>query len=61
MITEDGQAKYALWELVDLGNFEGLTRDGKPITKSFGGDKEAMMKTVLVPPTAIEIAKKSEE
>ena len=61
LITEDGQAKYALWEMVDNGIFEGLTRDGKPITKSFGGDKEAMMKTVLVPPTAIEIAKKSKE
>jgi len=52
LITVDGQAKYALWDMVDQGVFNGLTRNGNPITKSFGGDKEAMMKTVLVPPTS---------
>ncbi len=55
LITADGQAKYALWEMVDNGTFDGLTRGGKPITKTFDGDKEALMKTVLVPPTASEI------
>ena len=55
LITVDGQAKYALWEMVDNGTFDGLTRGGKPITKTFDGDKEALMKTVLVPPTASEI------
>ena len=44
------QAKYALWDLVDAGAFEGLTRDGKPITKTYNGDKAALMKTVEVPP-----------
>jgi exo-beta-1,3-glucanase (GH17 family) len=52
LFTKDGQAKYVLWEAVDNGTFDGLTRGGKPITKTFGGDKEALMETVLVPPTA---------
>ena len=51
LMTVDGQAKFALWGMVDDGIFEGLSRGGNPITKSFGGDKEALMKTVSVPPT----------
>jgi exo-beta-1,3-glucanase (GH17 family) len=49
------QAKYALWDMVDTGVFDGLTRDGKPITKTFDGDKAAMLQEVKVPPTAKEI------
>ena len=30
--------------------FEGLTRDGNPIVKSYGGDEEALMKEVKLPP-----------
>lgn len=52
LINLKGQAKYPLWELVDKGVFDGLTRDGVPITKTFNGDKDAMMKQVLVPPSA---------
>ena len=55
LINLQAQAKYALWDLVDAGVFEGLTRDGQPITKTFNGDKEAMMKTVKVPPTDAKI------
>ena len=44
LITADGQAKYALWQMVDDGVFDGLSRGGQPIRKSFNGDKEAMMK-----------------
>lgn len=55
LFTVDGKAKYALWDLVDKGVFKGLSRNGNPITKTYGGDKEALMKDVLVPPTAKEI------
>lgn len=55
LFTADGQAKYTLWELADNGIFEGLTRGGQQITKTYNGDKEALMKDVLVPPTADEI------
>ena len=55
-MTIDGQAKYALWDLVDKGAFEGLTRNGNKITKTFGGDKEAMMKDFLAPPSENDIS-----
>ena len=51
LFTKDGKAKYALWDMVDEGVFKGLTRNGNAITKTFNGDKEALMKTVLAPPT----------
>ncbi len=51
LFTVDGKAKYVLWDEVDKGTFEGLTRNGNPITKTYGGDKEALMKDVEVPPT----------
>ena len=50
LINLKSEAKYVLWEAVDNGVFNGLTRDGKPITKTFGGDKEALMANVLAPP-----------
>ncbi len=62
LINLQSQAKYPLWKMVDAGIFEGLTRDGKPITKTFGGDIEKLMNTVKVPPTNAEIqANKNQE
>jgi exo-beta-1,3-glucanase (GH17 family) len=55
LINLQGQAKYALWDLVDKGVFEGLTRDGLPITKTYEGNLDSLMKIVLVPPTDTEI------
>ncbi len=52
MIDMAGKAKYVLWDLVDAGAFDGLTRDGNAITKSYGGDVNAMMADVFVPPSA---------
>lgn len=49
------QAKYGIWDLVDDGIFNGLTRDGKPITKTYNGSLDSLLKDVLVPPTAAEI------
>jgi len=54
LITLNGQAKYAIWSLVDQGIFEGLMRNGNTITKSFGGDSMAVKATVLVPKTMNE-------
>ena len=51
LINLKGEAKYPLWDLVDKGVFKGFTRNGKPIAKTFNGDEEALMKTVLVPNT----------
>ncbi len=49
LITVDGKAKYALWDMVDKEVFKGLTRGGKPITKTYNGDKTEMMKNVELP------------
>ena len=51
LFTLKGEAKYPIWDLVDNETFKGLTRDGNPIKKTFNGDKEALLKTVLVPNT----------
>lgn len=51
LFTIDGKAKYPIWDLVDKGVFEGLTRDGNPITKTYDGNKADLLKDVLVPPT----------
>lgn len=50
LINLKGQAKYAIWDLVDAGIFEELTRDGQQITKTYNGDKTALMKDVSAPP-----------
>jgi exo-beta-1,3-glucanase (GH17 family) len=51
LINLKGEAKYALWSLVDGAKFNGLTRNGRAITKTYNGDKELLMKDVLVPNT----------
>ena len=51
LFTLKGAAKYPIWNLVDNGSFKGLTRNGAPIIKTFNGDKETLMKLVLVPNT----------
>ena len=56
LFTLDGKAKYVLWDLVDQGIFEGLTRNGNPITKTYDGDTEALMEDVLTPPLKKEHA-----
>ena len=55
LFTVDAQAKYPVWDLVDAGVFEGLTRDGNPVRKTYGGDLDSLLDDVLVPPTEEEI------
>ena len=54
LINFQGEAKYPLWGAVDAGVFDGLTRNGKTITKTYNGDKTLLMKDVLVPNTDYE-------
>ncbi|MDG5491343.1 glycosyl hydrolase family 17 protein [Psychroserpens sp. SPM9] len=49
LFTIDGKAKYALWDLVDKGLFKGLTRNGNPITKTYNGNLDELMKEVMIP------------
>ncbi|MEM9159764.1 MAG: hypothetical protein AAGB46_12025, partial [Verrucomicrobiota bacterium] len=55
LINLQGQAKYALWEAVDAGLFDGLSRDGSPITKTFAGDESALISAILPAPLARNI------
>jgi exo-beta-1,3-glucanase (GH17 family) len=49
LINMQGQAKYAIWNLVDDGVFKGLTRNGKTITKTYNGSEQALWADVVVP------------
>ncbi|MGL2993429.1 glycosyl hydrolase family 17 protein [Flavobacterium sp. TSSA_36] len=49
LINLQGQAKYALWNIVDKGAFKELTRDGKPITKTYQGESKALWLDVKTP------------
>lgn len=55
LINIQSQAKHMLWDAVDKGIFKGLTRAGKPITKTHNGNKDSLMKNVMLPPSAHEI------
>lgn len=49
LLTVDGKAKYAVWDLVDAGVFDGLTRGGNPITKTHGGNAAVVLKKLKAP------------
>ena len=53
LITLQSEAKYALWEAVDKGIFKGLTRNGKPITKTYNGNMDSMWKEIKLPPALV--------
>jgi exo-beta-1,3-glucanase (GH17 family) len=47
----NGEAKYAVWDLVDQGTFEGLVRHGNSIRKTYDGNLDSLLNAVLLPPT----------
>lgn len=49
LINLDSQAKYVLWNEVDKGTFSKLTRNGKPISKTFNGKEELLWEQVKMP------------
>lgn len=49
LIDMQSRAKYVLWDSVDRGVFKGLTRNGKPITKTYEGNEEKLWTDVQVP------------
>ncbi len=46
LINLQGAAKYPLWDTVDEGRFNGLSRNGNVISKTYNGDMEALFKDV---------------
>ena len=53
LFTVEGQAKYALWDLVDAGAFVGLSRGGHAIGKTHDG-VEAVLLEGLAPPVHLK-------
>ena len=49
LFTLDGQTKLTLWPMVEKGIFDGLTRNGKIIRKTFNGNKDAILNHILRP------------
>jgi hypothetical protein len=54
LINLQNQAKYALWNEVDKGTFKNLTRNGKPITKTYNGDEKALWLDVKMPSSILK-------
>jgi exo-beta-1,3-glucanase (GH17 family) len=50
LFTVEGNAKYAVWNLVDKGIFKKLKRDGNTIQKTFNGNLKRLLDTVEMPP-----------
>jgi exo-beta-1,3-glucanase (GH17 family) len=50
LFTIEGKAKYPIWNLVDQGVFDALSRDGNAIVKTYNGDKNKLMTKVMAPP-----------
>ncbi|MDG1980705.1 MAG: glycosyl hydrolase family 17 protein [Flavobacteriaceae bacterium] len=50
LFTIDGKAKFALWDIVDEGVFDGLGRNKNSITKTYNGNKDSLLLEVHVPP-----------
>ena len=53
LFTIEAEAKFPIWDLVDQGVFDGLTRDGNKVTKTYNGNIDSLMKDVHIPPKAI--------
>ena len=54
LFTVECKAKYPLWEQVDNGVFNNLTRGGNPIEKTYNGNFEALLKDSNIPPIRIK-------
>lgn len=49
LIGLQGEVKFALWDSFDYGAFDGLTRNGLDLSKTYNGDAEALLAEVLAP------------
>jgi exo-beta-1,3-glucanase (GH17 family) len=54
LINLHNQVKFGLWDEFDKGVFNGLKRNGKPLTKTFNGDEAKMMKEVTMPTSILQ-------
>ena len=61
LINLNSEAKYAIWDLVDERIFDGLTRNGKKITKTYQGNESLLWKDVKIPDTPQILKKQSKD
>ena len=54
LFTVAGKAKYPLWEQIDNGVFNNLTRGGNPIEKTYNGNFQALLKDSNIPPITVK-------
>ncbi len=54
LIGTDGLVKMPLWKAFDEGRFDGLSRGGKPLRKSHGGNEEMLVDLSQHPPKRSE-------
>lgn len=50
LITVDGEVKMPLWDVFDTGAFQDLSRGGKALRKSLGGNEELALRHSSLPP-----------
>ncbi|MGZ5198078.1 MAG: glycosyl hydrolase family 17, partial [Kaistella sp.] len=50
LFTVQGQAKFAIWNLVDQGKFKGLSRDNNLVEKTHHGNVQNLLNSVELPP-----------
>ena len=55
LFTKEGKAKFPIWSLVDLGAFDGLSRNGNTITKTHDGDLDKVIEWSYLPPIRDEV------
>ena len=48
LFTIEGKAKYALWSQVEHGKFKNLSRDGKPIVKTYNGEENLLLQELKI-------------
>lgn len=51
LIDVDGGVKYALWPIVGEGKFNGLSRSGRKLTKTYDGSEQKLFEAVLPVPS----------
>ncbi|MGA0374558.1 MAG: glycosyl hydrolase family 17 protein [Flavobacteriaceae bacterium] len=49
LITSDGKAKYAIWKFLDNHKLTGLSRGKNPLIKTFKGDENELLSSILTP------------
>ncbi len=54
LINLQSEAKFVLWDAVDKGTFDGLTRNGKPITKTYKGNEKALWSDIKTPSNLVK-------